>query len=79
MSATVEMSAYALREVMGEAFDSDLYERGRRDTRKLFHEHPELRQEKLDEVRSILRGAYFRNKPDPSYWVGCLCEMDFTW
>ncbi len=79
MSATVEMSAYALCEVMGEAFDSDLYERGRRDTRKLLHEHPELRQEKLDEVRSILRGAYFRNKPDPSYWVGCLCEMGFTW
>ena len=38
---TAKMSAFALRAIMGEAFDGDAYERGRQDARKFFKEHPE--------------------------------------
>ena len=35
MRGTVEMSAFALRQMLGENFDYDKYEEGRRDCRNL--------------------------------------------
>lgn len=76
---TVKMSATALRAIMGEAFDGDEYERGRKDARKFFKEHPEERAEKIEEVKQRLECGVYRHTPGPSYWIGCLCEADFTW
>lgn len=44
---TAKMSAFALRAIMGEAFDDNAYERGRQDARKFFREHPEERESRL--------------------------------
>lgn len=77
MINTVKMSATALREIMGEAFDYDLYERGRRDERELFKKAPDCREAKLEEVKDRLETGRFKHSPGPSYWVGCLCEFDF--
>lgn len=76
---TVRMSAYALRSLMGENFDNDLYEQGRREARELFKKAPEARTEKLDEVKRILESGEYRHRPGPEYWIGCLCEFDFRW
>lgn len=76
---TVKMSAYALRSLMGENFDGDLYERGRKEARDLLKKSPEAREEKLEEVKRILESGEFRHRPDPEYWIGCLCEFDFIW
>ena len=75
----VKMSARSLREIMGEAFDYEAYEEGRRDARKLFKEKPELRAEKIEEVKRILESGVYNHRPGPSYWIGCLCEADFYW
>ena len=69
---TAKMSAFALRAIMGEAFDDDAYERGRQ-------EHPEERESKIEEVKQRLESGVYRHSPGPSYWIGCLCEADFTW
>ena len=76
---TVRMSAYALRELMGENFDFELYEQGRTDARNLFKKSPELREEKLEEVKRILESGEYRHRPRPEYWIGCLTEFDFRW
>jgi hypothetical protein len=76
---TAKMSAVALRAIMGEAFDGDAYERGRQDARKFFKEHPEERETKIEEVKQRLESGVYRYNPGPSYWIGCLCEADFTW
>lgn len=75
---TARMSAAALRSIMGEAFDWDEYERGRKEARDLFKKSPEIRQEKIDEIKSVLESGEFRHRPGPSYWIGCLCEADFS-
>lgn len=75
----VSMSASALRELMGENFDFELYEQGRTDARELFKKSPELREEKLEEVKRILESGVYRHRPGPEYWIGCLCEFDFRW
>ena len=76
---TVKMSAYALRSLMGDNFDGDLYERGRKEARELFKKSPEARAEKLEEVKQILESGEYRHRPGPEYWIGCLCEFDFRW
>ena len=70
---TAKMSAFALRAIMGEAFDDDAYERGRQDARKFFREHPEERESKIEEVKQRLESGVYRHSPGPSYWIGCLC------
>ena len=74
----VEMSAWALRRVMGEALDEEQYERGRHDARELFKKDPDARTRKLAEVKSHLENGEVCGV-GPSYWVGCLCEFDFHW
>ena len=76
---TAKMSPAALRAIMGEAFDGDAYERGGQEARKFFKEHPEEREAKIEEVKQRLESGVYRHKPGPSYWIGCLCEADFTW
>ena len=76
---TVKMSAMALRAIMGEAFDDEAYERGRQDARKFFKEHPEQRESKIEEIKRHLEHGVTRGYFGPSYWIGCLCEADFTW
>lgn len=76
---TVSMNAYTLRSLMGENFDDDLFERGRTDARDLFKKSPELREEKLEEVKRILESGEYRHRPGPEYWIGCLLEFDFRW
>lgn len=79
MNKMVSMTAQALRSIMGEAFDYDEYEKGRRDCRDLARKvtHKEF-SEKLEEVKSIISRGEFRRRPGPSYWIGCLCEFDFV-
>ena len=79
MAHTVKMTALALRNLMGEAFDWDEYEKGRKEARELFVKSPEIRKRKVDEVKAVLAGGDFRHRPGPSYWIGCLCEADYTW
>lgn len=76
---TAKMSAVALRAIMGETFDDEQYERGRQDARKFFKEHPEERAAKIEEVKKRIECGVYRGRPGPSYWIGCLCEADFTW
>lgn len=79
MKSKVTMTAFSLRQMMGENFDYDEYEKGRQDcrdlARKLSHEEFE---EKLEEARVVLQNGDFRRRPGPSYWIGCLCEFDFV-
>jgi len=79
MFNTVKMTAAALRSIMVESFDYEKYKQGRKDARELFKMSPELREEKVDEVKQRIESGNFRSTPDPSYWIGCLCETDFTW
>lgn len=79
MRTVVKMDAQALRGILGENFDGDLYEQGRKDARQLFKKSPEEREDKLEEVKRVLQGGDFRHRPGPEYWIGCLCEADFTW
>lgn len=75
---TVKMNASALRSVMGEAFDWEEYEKGRKDARELFRKSPDIRENKIEEIKRVLESGEYRHRPGPSYWVGCLCESDFT-
>ena len=74
---TVKMSAAALRRIMGETFDYDTFEQGRRETRTFFVDHPEQREEELAKVKRRIENCDFAHTPGPSYWIGCLCEADF--
>lgn len=75
----VKMSAASLRAIMGESFDYDEYERGRKDCR-VFAEKSTYEEfsEKLVEVKKIIQETQFRHRPGPSYWIGCLTEFDFV-
>ncbi|MBR1481515.1 MAG: flagellar biosynthesis anti-sigma factor FlgM [Ruminococcus sp.] len=75
---TAKMSATALRALMGESFNWDKYEEGRKDARAFFIDYPEKRTEKIEEIKKVLEYGEYRNRPEPSYWIGCLCESDFT-
>lgn len=79
MSHKATMSASALRTIMGESFDFDKFEQGRKDCRDLAKKlsYDEF-AEKLEEVRQRIEYASFRGTPGPSYWIGCLCEFDFV-
>ena len=37
----------------------------------------EQRAEELAKVKSRIENCNFAHTPGPSYWIGCLCEMDF--
>lgn len=76
---TVKMSALALREMMGDAFDWNEYEKGRKEARTLFQNSPEVRESKIEEIKQVLACGDYRHRPGPSYWIGCLCESDYTW
>ena len=76
---TVKMNATALRAIMGEAFDGDMYERGRQEAREFFKKYPEKREAKIEEIKRNLEYGVIRGYFGPSYWIGCLCEADFTW
>lgn len=78
MNNTVKMSASALRTIMGEEFDWDEYEQGRKDWRNLIRKTPDIRNDKIEEVKRVLEQGDFRHRPGPSYWIGCLCESDFA-
>lgn len=79
MGTTVEMSASALRYIMGEALDGEAYENGRRDARKFFKEHPDQRESKIEEVKRIIRNGCLHEPSGPSYWIGCMTEAEFNW
>ena len=79
MMNTVKMSAQALRAITGENSRYDEYEQGRKDARELFQKSPDVRAEKVEEVKRVLENGDFRHRPGPSYWIGCLIEADFTW
>lgn len=75
---TVNMSAAALRHIMGQSFDYSKFEQGRQDARKFFVEHPEQREEKLAEAKQRIETCNFKHTPGVSYWIGCLSEADFS-
>lgn len=77
MCETVKMSAAALRRIMGETFDYETFEQGRRETRIFFNDHPEQRKDELAKVKQRIENCNFAHTPGPSYWIGCLCEADF--
>ena len=74
---TVNMSAVALRRIMGQSFDHGKFEQGRQEARKFFAEHPEQWAEKLAEAKRRIESCDFGHTPGPSYWIGCLSESDF--
>ena len=73
----VKMNTSALRSLMGESFNHDEYERGRKDTYNLLKKFPELSAQKKEEVTQMLQNGEYRNCPGPSYWIGCLAEFDY--
>lgn len=75
---TVKMDATALRALMGENFDWDKYEEGRRDFRDFLRKYPQKRNVKIEEIKKVLENGEYRNCPNPSYWIGCLFESDFA-
>lgn len=75
---TVKMDATALRTLMGENFDWDKYEEGRRDFRDFLRKYPQKRNVKIEEIKKVLENDEYRNCPNPSYWIGCLFESDFA-
>lgn len=75
---TVEMSASALRALMGENFNFDEYEEGRKDLREYLRKYPKKRNKKIREIKEVLEIGEYRNIPNPSYWIGCLFESDFS-
>lgn len=75
---TVKMTAFALRSMMGVAFDYNEYSKGRKDARDLFRRSPEVREEKVEEVKRVLASGEYHHRPGPSYWIGCLCEADYS-
>ena len=77
MMNTVKMSASTLRSLMGETFNYDEYEKGRKDAWALFKKSPEIRAQKVEEVKRVLENGDYRHRPGPSYWIGCLSEADF--
>lgn len=76
-SHKVNMDVSALKALLGENFNGDKYEEGRKDTRAFLQKHPDKRDEKIKEVKEVLENGEYRNRPEPSYWIGCLCE--FYW
>jgi hypothetical protein len=74
---SVKMNTSALRSLMGESFNHDEYERGRKDTYNFLTKQPELSAPKIEEVKQMLQNGEYRNCPGPSYWIGCLAEFDF--
>ena len=75
---TANMSAAALRRIMGSSFDRAGFEQGRQDARQFFAEHPERREEKLAEAKRRIENCDFKHTPGASYWIGCLSEADFS-
>ena len=75
---TVNMSAVALRRIMGQSFDSGKFEQGRQEAKKFLNEHPEQWADKLAEVKRRIESCDFEHTPDASYWIGCLSEADFS-
>lgn len=75
----VPMNARMLRELMGETFDWEENERGRRDTRifKAKHSDEEI-ADKIDEVKQILGSERCFKAPGPSYWIGCMAEFSLN-
>ena len=57
---TVKMSATALRAIMGETFDGDMYERGRQEAREFFKKYPEKREAKIEEIKRNLEYGVIR-------------------
>lgn len=78
MATHVSMSATAIRAVMGDAFDYASFEQGRKDTHEALDKFPGGRDAYVKQVRDHLSSGIFKNTPGPSYWVGCLSELDFT-
>ena len=54
---TAKMSATALRALMGESFNWDKYEEGRKDARAFFIDYPEKRTEKIEEIRKFSQAS----------------------
>ena len=74
---SVMLSISALRSLMSDSFNHDEYENGRKDTYALLKKSPELKDSKTEEVKQMLQNGEYRNCPGPSYWIGCLSELDF--
>lgn len=77
MCETVKMSAVALRRIIGEIFDYEKFDLGRQETRIFLIDHPEERNEELAKIKYRLENCNFEQTPGLSYWIGCLCEVDF--
>lgn len=77
MCETVKMSAAALRRIMGKTFDYEKFEQGRQETRTFLTDHPEQKAEEIAKVKHRIENCDFAHTSSPSYWIGCLCEVDF--
>lgn len=79
MNVTVKLTPQALRHIMGDAFNFDEFDRGRKDLRDFAKKatYDEFAA-KLEEVKDILGRADFVHRPGPSYWLGGLSEFEFV-
>ncbi len=79
MNVTVKLTPQALRHIMGDAFDFDEFERGRKDLRDFAKKSTyEEFSAKLEEIKGIISRADFHHRPGPSYWIGGLSEFEFV-
>ena len=78
MEYKVNMSALALRKLLGASFDYAAFEHGRKDAKaECLNADPGTLKEKVELVRKVLENADFGKTPGPSYWIGCLEELNF--
>lgn len=75
---TVKMTAPALRRIMGGSFDHGEYEKGRQAVKEQLSKGSMDSEKLLDETRRVLEGGNYSRRPGPSYWIGCLSELDFV-
>lgn len=72
----VYMDALAIRGLMGQNFDFELYEEGRKDVRDAIDKGKDI-EEMIAGTKRFLENGDFRNTKGASYWVGCLAELEF--
>ena len=81
MQTTIKLTTHALRELMGEAFDFEQYERGRKDAYKYIQEHSteELREKHAEAVKKLQNPhSLTRSRiAGPSYWIGCVDVIEW--
>ena len=78
MMTTIKITTHALRDLMGDSFDFEQYERGRKDAYEYIKHHTaeEIEQQHTESMKWI-QNPNPRRRPGPSYWMGCIDVLEW--